>query len=296
VLPHELSGSYSPTSIRQSASYVPRSTTSPTASGSNALIPSQNSRSYDICSRQLNYLSYPESGRPHRDTFLNIPEATPGWPLSSNTAHHLPSRHVSSMEPYDLRGLSAPPSIVPSHPFNILRLNNETSTLDHLASTSGPSRLQDAQTSSAVSVPRSHFTVPHGIHGSSHLNESAAEFSTPASPVEPTSTGHLIQKSASPPASVEERHSKKKHKCHICGKCWARPSSLKIHLVKHTLAKPYLCHVCNQLFGVKSNYTRHVRRKHSESVDDASHHARFARRNERRSDVRFVDEGPRFGP
>ena len=117
--------------------------------------------------------------------------------------------------------------------------------------------------------------------------------------------------------SVETHSGKKRHKCNVCGSYWGRPSSLKIHMVSHTGVKgaswsifpvcsqPYVncpefvCSVCKQDFGVKSNYTRHIRVHHKDSSEGtqtraAGRRRRGSRRNQDVGPVRFVDEGPKF--
>lgn len=66
----------------------------------------------------------------------------------------------------------------------------------------------------------------------------------------------------------------------------------------------YQCPKCDQRFGVKSNYVRHLRRKHRGEFDaffdapragDSEEEPRVCERDEAKSGMRFIDEGPRFG-
>lgn len=49
------------------------------------------------------------------------------------------------------------------------------------------------------------------------------------------------------------------NQCNVCGRLYARPSTLKTHLRTHTNERPFKCNVCNKTFSQAANLTAHQR-------------------------------------
>lgn len=68
----------------------------------------------------------------------------------------------------------------------------------------------------------------------------------------------------SPPSPLDiepddSNSSGKMNLCRICGKTYARPSTLKTHMRTHSGERPYRCATCHKSFSQAANLTAHIR-------------------------------------
>lgn len=58
---------------------------------------------------------------------------------------------------------------------------------------------------------------------------------------------------------ADQTHAGRRNQCNICGRNYARPSTLKTHLRTHTNERPFKCNVCSKTFSQAANLTAHQR-------------------------------------
>jgi hypothetical protein len=263
--------------------FRPRSTAGPQTLPPSAAHDPQQCTPYDVTNP-------PSASAPHH--FQPSP-APSNWPTARSTA-------VGTTDHRYTRARFNPPT----SPYSHVRPNTHTTRWrsDHdVVGRKSTSRMSPPRSASPeVSSPdsQSRHQVDHGIGPSSLPDKEQTGSPMTSSPHAAFHSTEFTQQSTFEQKSVEPHSSKKRHKCDVCGSYWGRPSSLKIHMVSHTGVKEFVCSVCKQDFGVKSNYTRHIRVHHKNlsegSQTRAAGRRRGSRRNQDAGPVRFVDEGPKF--
>ncbi|XP_015911339.1 protein glass-like [Parasteatoda tepidariorum] len=82
-------------------------------------------------------------------------------------------------------------------------------------------------------------------------------------PDSPIPSAHSIDDVTDSPVAIitdnDSNSSGKMNLCQICGKTYARPSTLKTHMRTHSGERPYRCGTCHKSFSQAANLTAHIR-------------------------------------
>ncbi|GFY79179.1 protein glass [Trichonephila inaurata madagascariensis] len=110
--------------------------------------------------------------------------------------------------------------------------------------------LETAQTGAPVMFKPKPRTIPTGR---------AACFPAGISIESPPIPSPTLLDSESIAMNEDSNSSGKMNLCRICGKTYARPSTLKTHMRTHSGERPYRCITCHKSFSQAANLTAHIR-------------------------------------
>ncbi|GFV52577.1 protein glass [Trichonephila clavipes] len=110
--------------------------------------------------------------------------------------------------------------------------------------------VETAQTGAPVMFKPKPRTIPTGR---------AACFPAGISIESPPIPSPTLLDSESIAMNEDSNSSGKMNLCRICGKTYARPSTLKTHMRTHSGERPYRCITCHKSFSQAANLTAHIR-------------------------------------
>lgn len=111
--------------------------------------------------------------------------------------------------------------------------------------------------------PQEQYAMPPDIRGAEVLYNRPQHYHATSRPY----VSHYMLKKArgiyrqtiSPEKTSKSGSIEKPNLCRICGKVYARPSTLKTHMRTHSGEKPYRCTDCDKSFSQAANLTAHIR-------------------------------------
>ncbi|CCK71520.1 C2H2-type zinc finger protein KNAG_0H01070 [Huiozyma naganishii CBS 8797] len=216
----------------------------------------QNSSNYELQPATTDYfsqlfleLNHPHAGEQNFEQEMQVDEY-PVLPSSKkfNAVLSKDMNNLRSTQPYDLLKNKCDKSIQRMRPSKRLLHNINI----EWANSPVPKLFQD-----------------NGLANTTDTDSNQSQCSTPMTPMSSDSSyvtemtfKTSKQVSQAPTNVIIYQHSKKnRYGCSICGKRFARPSSLNTHLNTHTGDKPYTCPhgSCSKVFNARSNMTRHYK-------------------------------------